>query len=120
MLPKLTIDELIAAIDTPDADEKMVIAPITVALAERLLDNYAPTRPLNRRRVTALAKALTRHGADIDQAELDHVAIAANGQTFKGQHLLHAIVISGKDLNGVRVELNVPPVEFVSVREQGV
>lgn len=114
----LTAEELRAALNNPNGEPRVVLAPIDVELAEQLLEDYMPSRPLNRRRVGGLADEITRTNGSGDPFGFEQVAVAAGGRAFKGQHLLHAIVTAGQPIDLVAVLLNAPPVLPPSLRQE--
>lgn len=74
------------------------------ALAQRLLDDYAPPhmrRPLNRRVVGHLVERITAETQDEDgYLRLEEVRVTRDGRTCAGQHLLHAVIESGVTVDG--------------------
>jgi hypothetical protein len=114
----LTAEELRTALNNPNSEPRMVLAQIDVELAEQLIKDYVPSRPLNHRRVRQLADAITRGDGSGDPFGFEAVAVADDGRAFKGQHLLHAIVAAGRPVDLAIVLLDAPPASPPSFRRE--
>lgn len=109
-LPVLTPDELAVAAASSTGPSRVVIATIDVPLARRLLDTYVDSRPVNWQKVKQLAYAIKKsQGAFVATDSAWQVGIGSDGRVFKGQHLLHAIVEAGQQIDRVAVTVAVRP-----------
>lgn len=83
-----------------------ILTDVTVDLAQFMLGRYAPSRPLNVQTVLQIVQRL----ADPDQEgeAFEEVRISRSGKTIAGQHLLQAVVRSGRTAGNVTVVFGAP------------
>jgi hypothetical protein len=98
--------ELIALIDdNRDGDKDLVCTTLTVELAQQLLERYTEARRQLRQRWVDQIAHWIEH-PDPEGRMFEEISVGPDGVTIAGQHLMHAVIKTGKPVENVRVLLN--------------
>lgn len=100
--------DVIAMIDSKRGGEAQSLwTTLTVELAQALLDRYrTPRRPLREASVAHIAYGIEH--PDPEGNMYEEISVSPDGQTMAGQHLLHAVLLTGKPVENARILINRP------------